>query len=132
MVLVRQFANAHWALAGTLLLGCGSPEPVKKAEDERGKIGPAAPTYAYCMDLGYSAKTVNNVGSCVFPDGTACELWAFYYGKCGQGFSYCARQGGTLANETIMREGGTYTEAICTLKGARCNEQTFLKTKVCP
>jgi putative hemolysin len=118
----------HQALACVLLIDCGSPEPVKKAEDERGNVGPRAPTYAYCIDLGYAPDS----NACVFPDGTRCELWSFYYGTCGQAFSYCTRQGGILANETTTRLGGTYTEAMCTLKGARCNEQNFLKTKVCP
>ncbi|MBI5667897.1 MAG: S8 family serine peptidase [Chloroflexi bacterium] len=56
------------------------------------------PAAVYCLDLGYRYETVPGIGGgddglCVFPDGDRCEQWDFYAGKCGQAYSFCARQG---------------------------------------
>jgi putative hemolysin len=52
-------------------------------------MGAPNPTAVYCDALGYEIETRNNDGCCVFPDGSACEEWAFYRGECGQQFTYC-------------------------------------------
>jgi putative hemolysin len=59
--------------------------------------GMADPAAVYCNDLGYTYQTVTKSaeqnGACVFPDGSSCDAWDFLEGKCGQGYSYCAKQG---------------------------------------
>jgi parallel beta-helix repeat protein len=54
----------------------------------------ANPAAIYCYALGYkiqSIKTdIGEIGICVFPDGSSCEEWDFYRGKCGQEWSYAA------------------------------------------
>jgi len=59
-----------------------------------GMVDPAA---AYCGELGYSYGIATaddgQHGICAFPDGSECDAWGFLEGKCGQDYSYCARQG---------------------------------------
>lgn len=122
--------------AGALLLGaigwgCGG-DPAGKSpvasDDERGNVGPANPASEYCGALGYK---VDASGACVFPDGTSCEQWAFYRAQCGNGRSYCASKGGTIATKTEERNGGTYIYATCTLSGKTCSEDSFFRTGKC-
>ncbi|MBN1149552.1 MAG: DUF333 domain-containing protein [Anaerolineales bacterium] len=62
----------------------------------------ADPAAVYCTEMGYSfqfAETeAGQVGICAFPDGSTCSAIAFLEGKCGEAFSYCAKQG--LKQET--------------------------------
>ncbi len=48
----------------------------------------ANPAAAFCVQQGGQSKilsdpTGNQVGMCVFPDGSQCDEWAFYHGECG-------------------------------------------------
>lgn len=56
-------------------------------------IGVANPAAVYCKSLGYDYEIVNTkegaIGYCIFPDGSRCEEWDFYAGKCGLEYSYC-------------------------------------------
>ena len=62
-----------------------------------GKIGTANPAAVYCTELGYNYKITKGpsgeYGTCIFPDKSQCDEWAFLQGKCGQQYSYCAKQG---------------------------------------
>jgi C1A family cysteine protease len=59
--------------------------------------GTADPAAAYCRDLGYTYEVVSTSegqhGVCVLPDSSRCDAWGFLEGKCGQAYSYCAKQG---------------------------------------
>lgn len=44
------------------------------------------PPYTYCVSQGYDTETVGKEHFCVFPNGSKCEMRAFYDGKCGQEF----------------------------------------------
>ena len=59
--------------------------------------GMSNPAAVYCQELGYEYEVVGTdegqSGTCIFPDGSTCNEWSFLQGKCGQGYSYCARQG---------------------------------------
>jgi putative hemolysin len=108
----------------------GNPvnEPKPLTEDERGSVGPANPASVYCAKLGYKAEGEK----CIFPDGTSCEQWAFWRAQCGNGFSYCNRQGGEVKNEEADSGGFTTSSAVCTLKdGKRCDEHKFHETGKC-
>ena len=92
-----------------------------------GSVNPAA---WYCVQLGYTSTTDSQ---CAFPDGTACDEWAFYRGQCGGEHSFCALHGGTISSTT--EDMGTWTGiyGVCTLpSGASCHEDTFSTTCNCP
>jgi putative hemolysin len=55
-------------------------------------VPPAAgvpnPASVYCQDRGYwleirTDKEGNQIGICIFPDGSECDEWAFFRGDCG-------------------------------------------------
>jgi len=60
-------------------------------------LGMTNPAAVYCQELGYEYRVVDTgqgqSGICIFPDGSQCNEWGFLQGKCGQGYSYCARHG---------------------------------------
>lgn len=94
-------------------------------EPTPGVVNPAA---AYCLELGYQAKDE----VCILPDASVCDQWAFFRGECGQAFSHCEKQGGTISNEVRSQGTSTTSEAICTLPdGTECSEQDFARTGTC-
>lgn len=114
------------AIVGAVLLwACAS-------DDERGNVGPPLPASDYCTGLGYKVQTTDEGTSCIFPDASTCEVTAFFRGQCGQSFSFCQKQGGTIAS--VRRSEGSFTtiEGECTVRGAKCSEQSFFQTKKCP
>lgn len=120
-------------VAAALLVACsggggglGSPSP--SSEDERGAIGAPPTAPEYCTNLGYTL----DASTCVFPDGTRCDEWAFYRGSCGQAHSYCNRHGGIVSTKTENK--GTYTAVygVCDLAGKQCDEAKFMQTGSCP
>jgi parallel beta-helix repeat protein len=82
-----------------------------------GKIGMANPAAIYCNELGYQYKIVNTekgqYGVCIFPDKSECEEWQFLTGKCGQNYSYCARQGYDLIIRTDGKDSLSKDYAVC-------------------
>ncbi len=61
-------------------------------------VGAADPAPRYARKMGCErrvdkTKEEGDYAYCIFPDGSECEEWAFYRGKCGQEWSYCAQQG---------------------------------------
>mgnify|MGYP006279908181 CR=1 FL=1 len=72
-----------------------TPNKAKLPGDEF--VGMGNPAAVYCLEMGYDhqilEKEEGQEGTCIFPDGEACEAWAFLEGKCGQEHSYCAQQG---------------------------------------
>lgn len=94
---------------------------------QNGAVGLANPSALYCLGLGYSLDG----SDCVFPDGNRCEEWAFFRGECGQSHSFCNRHGGSIANVTEDRGGGTASLGVCTLAGKQCDEVTFASTCTC-
>jgi len=75
-------------------------EPTQANEADAPAVGLANPADVYCQGLGYSTEMVERNGGqdsdCVFPDNTRCAAWDLLAGRCGQEFSYCQQQGGTL------------------------------------
>jgi putative hemolysin len=56
------------------------------------------PAAVYCTDMGYVYQITSDgaggqTDTCSMPDGKVCSAWEFLEGKCGQAYSYCARQG---------------------------------------
>jgi len=56
------------------------------------------PAAVYCTDMGYEYQVISDgtggqTDTCSMPDGSVCGAWDFLEGKCGQAYSYCAKQG---------------------------------------
>jgi len=84
-----------------------------------GKVmGTPNPAAVYCRQMGYQYdiredEAGNQYGVCIFPDGSECDAWCFFKGKCGEDYSYCAKKGYDTETERINK-GGYYTEcAVC-------------------
>jgi len=79
--------------------------------------GMANPATIYCRELGYQYERVDTdegqYGVCVFPDGSRCDEWRFLEGKCGQSYSYCARQGYGLITKTDGRDPLSREYGVC-------------------
>jgi hypothetical protein len=74
-----------------------------------------APIYSYC---GQEGHTVDGQ-SCKFTDGTACELWAFFYGTCGGKWTLCEKVGGKISagGDSYCMLKWADSCALCTLSG---------------
>lgn len=109
-----------------LLMAACSPaldKTQEAADNPSNAVGLANPAAVYCETLGYTLQSVERNGGedadCVFSDGSQCAQWDFLAGRCGQSFSYCEQQGGTL------EEGGNV--GICRFAdGSYCDEYAFL------
>jgi len=79
--------------------------------------GMANPAAVYCRELGYEYEIVDTdegqYGICIFPDGGECNEWRFLQGKCGQSYSYCARQGYGLITKTDGKNPFSREYSVC-------------------
>ena len=79
--------------------------------------GMANPAAVYCHELGYEYQTANTdqgqYGICSFPDGSKCGGWSFLEGKCGESYSYCARQGYDLITRSDGKNSISRDYAVC-------------------
>lgn len=109
---------------------CLKPEnvPTAAAEEPTNEgAGLANPAVTHCTQLGYEDKNVDSPEGqssvCVFPDGSQCDDWEFYRGKCGQEFSACSKAGGVLKAQTESLNGGEYAFGLCKFAdGTQCGE----------
>jgi len=80
-------------------------------------LGMANPAAVYCHELGYQYRIVDTdegqSGTCIFPGGSRCNDWGFLEGKCGQSYSYCARQGYDLITKTDGRNPFSRQYSVC-------------------
>ena len=119
------------ALAALISACMPAPETStgSEASDEEG-IGLANPAAVYCEGLGYAMETVENESGedadCLFPDETRCAQWDFLAGRCGQAFTYCELQGGTM----VETDGNAGT---CRFSdGSTCDEYGFFQGECAP
>lgn len=96
----RRDAGALLALAGLLLWSSSVQAAI-------------APVYDYCTGEGYQVDGEH----CVLPDSSRCELWAFFYGNCGQQFTRCEKNGGKISADGDPYCTLVYADscALCTL-----------------
>lgn len=76
------------------------------------------PAAHYCKMLGYEYiikkdSLGNEAGYCILPDSSEVEEWAFYRGKVGQAYSYCARKGYVLKIEKIQKGNFLFDCQVC-------------------
>ena len=109
-----------------VLSACGAlpAGPVQPTQPDAPAIGMANPADLYCQGLGYTTEIVERNGGqdsdCILPDGTLCSAWDLLAGRCGQEFSYCQQQGGTLTASADSNIG------TCTFSdGSSCLEIEF-------
>ena len=80
--------------------------------------GMSNPAAVYCEELGYEYRLVDSAGGqrgvCVLPDGSQCDDWGFLEGRCGQSYSYCARQGYGSKTKTDGMNALSKTYSVCT------------------
>ncbi|GAG31953.1 unnamed protein product, partial [marine sediment metagenome] len=80
-------------------------------------LGMANPAAVYCRELGYQYRIVGTdegqSGICTFPGGSECDEWQFLQGKCGQTYSYCARQGYDSITKTDGKNSFSREYSVC-------------------
>ena len=86
------------------------------ATSQKHKI--ANPAAVYCTDMGYKYQVISDGAGgetdiCSMPDGVVCGAWDFLEGKCGQPYSYCARQGLGVRTATDGRNSYSPEYAVC-------------------
>jgi len=90
-------------------------EPANQSNEM--KIGMANPSSVYCKESGYQYKIIpeTQIGICTFPDGSQCDAWDFFEGKCGKKYSYCEKHG--YYTETITDGKNSFSQeyAACVL-----------------
>jgi putative hemolysin len=99
----------------SLSFGRGTYDQVGRTPQAHRISNPAA---VYCTELGYAYQVVNAAGggqsdTCTMPDGVVCSAWDFLQGKCGQTYSYCARQGLGLRIATDGKNVFSHDYAVC-------------------
>jgi len=90
---------------------------VQKNSQEKQTTGMANPASVYCEKEGGKLeirkdKDGNEKGFCIFEDGSECEEWDFYYGKCKKGEKLCKDLCGD----------GVCQEIVCEATGCPCAE----------
>ncbi len=94
----------------------------------------ADPAASYCIGLGYKYETKKDngeIGVCVLPENIECDAWKFFSGQCGQGYTFCEKNGGKIATTDENCQFSPKC-AVCILRnGAECNEWKYFKGK-CP
>lgn len=106
------------------------PLPEVSRDDE------SNPAAVYCVKLGYryeirTKPDGSQYGVCVLPDGTKCDAWDFFNGKCGQKYTYCERNGGKIVTTNV---GCRFSPecGVCILPdGTKCYEWDYFTGK-CP
>ncbi len=95
------------------------------AKDALALYNPAA---IYCKQLGleFNMKSSGGdyLGTCKMPDGTECEEWAFFTGKCGQKYSYCLKNGMEIKTATGEACSNSFSKdcAVCVSKTGQQTE----------
>ena len=88
------------------------------------------PAAVYCEGLGYAMETVERDGGedadCILPDDTRCAQWDFLAGRCGQAFTYCELEGGTIVDTGVNIGTCRFAD------GSICDEYCFFSGNCSP
>ena len=140
------------ALGLLVFTGCAKKNPNPGSATATPEPSIANPATANCELKGYRSKIRTTTdgsqyGVCIFPDGSACEEWAFYRGECAPvpvaatpstdgsqianpASVNCEQKGGKLEIRTASG-GGQY--GVCTFPdGSECEEWAYLRGECTP
>jgi len=96
---------------------------------EDNAVGMANPSAVYCEGLRYAYESVERNGGmdadCILPDGTRCVAWDFLSGSCGQEFTHCEINGGTI-------EEGANIGTCRFADGSSCDEYQYFLSECSP
>jgi putative hemolysin len=99
------------------------------AGNQKNVTGMANPSAVYCEGLGYPYKSVERNGGmdadCILPDSSRCTAWDFLSGGCGQEFTYCELNGGTI-------EEGANIGTCRFVDGSSCDEYQYFLGECSP
>jgi hypothetical protein len=122
-------------ILASLVMECDNPGP---GPDPPFVCCTPNPSSHYCSGLGYTVDVREDengqYGMCIFPDGSECHEWEFFYGACGQQYSFCNINGGQIETDTnctkFYSSGGKC--GICNLQdGTQCLEYDYFNGN-CP
>jgi putative hemolysin len=101
----------------------------ESTEADENIVGMANPSAVYCEGLGYPEESVERNGGmdadCIFPDGSRCGAWDLLSGRCGQEYTYCEMQGGTI-------EEGANIGTCRFSDGSSCDEYQYFLGECAP
>ena len=130
-------------LLSTLLLGaCGSTPATSTPA-----AGMPNPASVYCEEHGGTLEIVtatdgSQSGLCHFPDGSACDEWAYYRGECGPAqltpapaianpaSLYCEEHGGAV--EIVTATDGSQSGLCRFPDGSACDEWAYYRGECTP
>jgi len=79
--------------------------------------GISNPAAVYCQEMGYTYEIKENengqYGVCNFDSRQTCDAWEFLEGKCGQEYSYCAKNGYNLQVKDDGQNPFSSEYAVC-------------------
>ena len=96
-------------LLATLLAACSGSAPAKSTvAPATPQAGLANPASVFCGEKGGKVNITTDasggqIGVCVFPDGSQCEEWAFYQGKCAPGSSRATSASSSNLTEAVLK-----------------------------
>lgn len=106
-----------------------SANSTESNESDENIVGMANPAAVYCEGLGFEMENVQRNGGmdadCILPDDSRCSAWDFLSGRCGQEYTFCEMQGGTI------EEGSNI--GICRFSdGSTCDEYQYFLGNCAP
>jgi len=114
-------------VVGVIFISRSKTNLVNEPSLDNPRIGTANPAAVYCQEMGYEHKIVTDPsgsqhGVCCFPGNCSaenkepCTSWDFLKGKCGQKYSYCAKQGWDIKTLSDGRDPFSPEYAVCVSK----------------
>jgi putative hemolysin len=144
-IIVLVLSLSVLSACATNSLPSGSPTETPKAEI-------ANPATASCELKGYrsqirTTEDGSQYGVCIFPDGSACEEWAFFRGEClaapekqtmgtassqiaNPASAYCEEKGGKVDFRTA--EDGSQSGVCIFPDSSECEEWAFYRSECTP
>ena len=112
MIKIYTFVIILMALTACTALQVQTPEPAATDMPQAGMPNPAS---VYCTQQGNkleirTADDGSQSGICIFPDGSACDEWAYYRGECGPAAQKSPTPAMTV-EATTEASGGTEEQA---------------------
>jgi putative hemolysin len=118
-------------VSGLVVSACSDnlKETADPSENNEAVVGLENPAALYCEKLGYQIESVEKDGGmdadCIFPNGSRCGQWDLLSGRCGQEYTYCEIQGGSI------QEGANIGTCLFS-DGSSCEEYLYSSGECVP